>query len=201
MPVDNGCPYNIQRPCGSTPVVVDVAGNGFNLTDAANGVDFNLYNNPDNRRERFSWTAANSDDAWLVLDRNQNGLIEGGRELFGNFTPQPAPPAGEQRNGFLALAEFDKPAHGGDGSGFINRRDAVFASLQLWQDANHNGISETSELSTLPALGLARIDLDYKTSRRTDAHGNQFKYRSKVRDAHGAQIGRWAWDVILVTQP
>lgn len=41
------------------------------------------------------------------------------------------------------------------------------------------------------------LELDYKESRRTDQHGNQFKYRAKVKDVRGAQMGRWAWDVFL----
>ena len=197
----DACPYTVERPCGATPIVIDVVGNGFKLTDVNNGVNFNLYNNPDGGRERFSWTATDSDDGWLAFDRNQNGLIDNGRELFGNFTPQSKPPDGEQRNGFLALGEYDKPGQGGNSDGLIDLRDSVFNSLKLWRDTNHNGVSELDELQSLSSLGITEIELDYKLSRRTDAHGNQFKYRAKVRDARGSQIGRWAWDVILVTQP
>jgi hypothetical protein len=197
--MDN-CPYYVERPCGATPIVIDIAGNGFNLTDASNGVDFNIYNNPDGRRERFSWTVANSDDAWLVFDRNQNGTIDNGRELFGNFTPQSRPPTGEQRNGFLALAEYDKSQQGGNNDGVIDAQDNIFSSLRLWQDANHNGISESNELHTLSSLDVTAIELDYKESKKTDAFGNAFRYRAKVEGGKRTKVARWAWDVFLVAQ-
>lgn len=182
-----------------TPIVIDVSGNGFDLSSYQGGVLFDLDRN--GSPEQLSWTSMFSDDAWLVLDRNENGTIDDGKELFGNFTPQPTPPAGVEKNGFLALAVFDRPGRGGNNDGFITRRDDVFSKLRLWQDVNHNGISETSELRTLPEVGIRKIELTYQSSERVDQHGNRFKYRARVRDAQDAQLGRWAWDVFLVNHP
>lgn len=103
----------------------------------------------------------------------------------------------DNENGFLALAIFDTPEKGGNSDGKINNQDSVFDNLLLWRDVNHNGISEGVELQNLFNSPVRELELDYKTSRRTDDQGNRFVFRAKVKDRRGQQVGRWAWDVFL----
>lgn len=188
----------VQVNCSCvSPIVIDVVGNGFNLTNAANGVPFDIAGN--GASQQVSWTSGDSDDAWLALDRNGNGRVDDGRELFGSSSPQSYVAGGEPKNGFRALAMFDKPEHGGNSDGQIDLRDTVFFKLKLWQDRNHNGVSELEELQSLSESEIRVFELRYRESKRQDEHGNWFRYRARVRDARGAQVGRWAWDVFLRT--
>lgn len=198
---DNGCPGDLEpngRCCcnANTPIIVDLLANGFSLTNFETGVFFDL--GAVGFASQTSWTAANSDDAFLVLDRNGNGVIDNGSELFGNATPQPQPPLGVGRNGFFALAEYDKPVNGGNVDGLIDRRDAVYESLRLWQDLNHNGVSEPAELKRLLDCYVDSISIDFKESRRRDEWENGFRYRSRV---NGSGLGHWAYDVIFQSGP
>jgi hypothetical protein len=176
-----------------TPIVIDVLGNGFDLTSRQGGVVFDFDAN--DKSGWIPWTAAGGDDAWLVLDRDGNNTIDSGAELFGNITPQPQ---SDNRNGFLALAEYDKPEQGGNSDGLIDSRDTIFSSLRLWQDANHDGVSDADELHTLSSLKVVSFSLDYSVSFWHDPHGNWFRYRAPVNIDDGRMlIGRYAWDVYL----
>ena len=81
-------------------------GSGFTLTSVEAGVRFDITGT--GKTLLISWTAANSTNAWLALDRNGNRVIDSGVEISGNNTPQPNPATGVSKNGFLALAMFDK---------------------------------------------------------------------------------------------
>jgi hypothetical protein len=188
------CPSQNACPCNS-PIVLDIDGKGFKLTNAANGVVFDItgYGNP----VQMAWTAPGSNNAFLALP-GRDGLVHNGKELFGNFTPQPPSPT---PNGYAALAVYDDPNHGGNGDGVIDSRDAIFSSLRLWIDANHDGISQPNELHTLPSLGVDSISLKYKETDRTDQYGNAFRYLARVNpnDPDASQVDRKAYDVFFVT--
>lgn len=175
-----------------SPIIIDTQGDGFDLTNAQDGVDFDL--DSDGFVDRSAWTAAGSDDAFLFLDGNENGVVDSGIELFGNLTPQPY---SSTPNGFVALGMYDGRALGGNNDGVIDSRDEVFSQLRLWIDANHNAVSEPIELNSLPGLGVEAISLKYKESKWRDRHGNLFRYRAKVYDVKHADNGRWAYDVFL----
>jgi hypothetical protein len=180
-----------------SPIIIDVGGNGFSLTDAAHGVLFDFSGT--GKMIQTAWTAPGAQNAFLVLDRNDDGIINNGSELFGNFTPQPQSP---HLNGFAALAVYDLPENGGNGDGIIDALDRIFPSLRLWIDTNHDGVSQPEELYTLPSLGVNSISLNYHLSMRRDQFGNLFRYRAKVNPTgpdDDSEVGRAAYDVFFTT--
>ena len=143
-------------PCNvSDPIVLDLDGDGIELLDITKGVDFDLYGT--GSKQAVAWIAP--DDGLLVLDRNLNGTIDDGTELFGNLNE-------DFSDGFEHLAELDRAEFGGNADGVIDANDAAFAHLKVWKDANTDGISGAEELVSLSALEVTSILLEARDSNR-----------------------------------
>jgi len=106
-----------------------------------------------------SWVSAAT--PWLALDRDGNGSIDDGRELFGSMTELPS--GDRAPNGFVALAALDA-----NGDGWITAADPSFANLLLWRDRDQNRQSSPSELSSASDAGLSAISLEYRASARCE---------------------------------
>lgn len=148
----------------SSPLIFDMDGDGIeiNILSATNPVRFDL--NVDGIATQMAWAGA--DDAWLALDRDGNGHIDHGGELFGNHTVLGN--GKRASDGYAALAELDS-----NRDGLINAQDARFADLRLWQDGNQNGLSEANELRSLNQAGVTEINLRKAAGTRTLADGTR----------------------------
>lgn len=165
--------YQLCECVDSCPLIVDTSGRGYRLTDVADGVQFDI--NGDGRTEQLSLTDPDRDVGFLAVDRNGNGVIDDGEELFGSATPI-AWPSGVTRasNGFEALATLDR-ADAPDGT--VDASDPGFATLMIWIDRNHDGRSQQSEISIAASLGLIGIETTYRPSKRRDKNGNEYRLR------------------------
>lgn len=182
-----------------TPILVDLDRNGFHLAGLDAPVMFDL--DADGELDRISWTAAQTGDAFLVFDRNGNGSVDDGRELFGNATLLANGAAA--LNGYEALLELDDEAYGGNGDSVLTPADASWELLQVWTDLDHDAIADAGELASLSAAGIALLDTDYKRSNHQDAHGNLFRFRAAamVRNPIGHLRPTTSYDVYFVEQP
>ena len=157
----------------ASPIIIDM--NKNSITSSAIDSLTHFDHNNDSLREKTAWI--DSGDSFLALDKNNNGLIDNGAELFGNHTitdtSYPYIPSG-RTNGFEALKLYDD-----NGDGIINMQDKVFDKLLLWNDINKDGLSQSDELSYLKDSNIAAISLDYKNI-NTIENGNTIKQSSKV---------------------
>jgi hypothetical protein len=189
----DNCDFDNDDTCDEfDPIILDLTGRRYQLTNATNGVKFDFYGT--GTPFQISWTAAGWDGGFLALDRNGNGRIDSASELFSNITPQLAT-RGKLANGFLALAVYDLPANGGNGDGWIDEQDAIFSKLLVWVDKNHNGISEPGELLTLKQAGIQAISLTYSLSKWKDSYGNTFRYSAQSRT--NTSPNQVVYDVLL----
>ena len=182
-----------------SPLLFDRDGDGFHLTGPEDGVLFDI--DADGTLDRIAWTRMESGDAWLAFDRNGNGRIDDGSELFGNRTPAyPGQRVLTASNGFEALRFMQTPDYGASyADERIDARDAVFGRLLLWTDANHNGISEPEELQAAADAGLVSIGLGYDERKRRDQYGNEFRLRGESAwlTENGKTRDAVVWDIWL----
>jgi len=151
-------------PVRVDPLAIDLDGDGIETVGiGSTGQPITFDHNADGVRTGSGWVSG--DDAWLVLDRNANGTIDTGRELFGVDTLK----ANGQlaTSGLDALRDLDTNL-----DGLFNASDAAFAQVQLWRDANQDGISQASELTSLAAQGIASISLSGTTATTNLNNGN-----------------------------
>ena len=174
------------------PLILDFKDDGIQLTDAENGIEFDMEGN--GKKVQVAWTKEMSefDDAFLCLDKNNNGQIDNGKELFGDK-------AGSKL-GFIELKEYDT-----NDDEIINKDDHVFESLLVWSDMNKNGKVDyeectencenlhcngtkcTRELKTMAEAGIEEISVDYTISYdekgylESDEHGNTVAQKSKFK--------------------
>jgi len=135
------------------------------------------------------WVSART--PWLALDRNGNGTIDDGRELFGSMTGLPG--GGRASNGFVALRALDD-----DGDGQITARDAAFERLLVWRDADQDRRSSPQELVSAENAGLVAIRLDYRSVPRcTDGDCEVERASFVFRDGVGAEHEGTVVDVHL----
>ncbi|MEW5852655.1 MAG: hypothetical protein AB2A00_27975 [Myxococcota bacterium] len=167
----------------STPVMLDLHGSGrVELTSVVTStVRFDL--DADGVLDRVAWTLPQGarTDGFLAWDRNGNGRIDDGKELFGNQHGA--------ANGFSELARLDD-----NHDGRIDAQDRVFTALQVWQDRNGDGNSEKDELDTLSAHGVRSVSLDYLESSAKDVHGNALKQQgtfSRTDGTTGVAVDAW----------
>lgn len=152
--------------CTYSPIIVPVGNrNDFQLTSAASGVMFDI--DGDGQLEQVAWPTPDSELAFLAIDRNGNGRIDSGKELFG---PATVPGA---RNGYEALAKI-APITGIPG--YIDADDEVYPKLLLWEDRDHNGYSEADELRPASDL-LVQIGLGAGLVPRRDGNGNLLRLK------------------------
>ncbi|MFZ5659601.1 MAG: putative Ig domain-containing protein [Pseudomonadota bacterium] len=160
------------------PLLLDLDGDGLETVGLDAGAYFD--HDGDGVLTRTGW--AGRDDALLVWDRNADGSIDSGAELFGDFTPLPngtlAP------NGFAALAALDA-----NGDGLLDANDPAFAELKLWRDASQDGVSQGGEFITLADAGIVSLNLASTLKNQNLANGNQLTRAGSFTRADGSTGG------------
>jgi hypothetical protein len=167
---------NWQAP--RDPLILDLNGNGLETVGLAANIHFD--HDGDGVLTKTGWSGKH--DALLVWDRNANGTIDTGAELFGDFTALPngtlAP------NGFAALAALDT-----NGDGILDAADPAFAELKLWRDASQDGVSQGGEFITLAEAGIVSLNLANTLKNLVIGNGNTLSREGSFTRADGTVGG------------
>ncbi|MEN0001477.1 MAG: calcium-binding protein, partial [Pseudomonadota bacterium] len=139
------------------PIVLDLNGDGVDLTSIKNGVAFD--HDGDGVKEQSGWVGPG--DALLAVDTNGDGLIENGTEIFSEVFE-----GGSYANSVEALRTLDS-----NGDGTIDASDARFDEIKVWQDTDSDGVTDDGELKTLAEHGIVSIGLD-STATDQSVNGN-----------------------------
>ncbi|MEW6236594.1 MAG: hypothetical protein AB1656_14515 [Candidatus Omnitrophota bacterium] len=140
----------------SDPLVLDLDGGGVDLTSAEEGVSFDIAGTGQASQTAF----VASGDAFLAIDRNRNGRIDNGKELFGDQN-------GAQ-DGFEELRKLDE-----NQDGVIDVNDAAYNNLLLYNDINRDGVSQFNELRSLVEANIQSISLNDRSVDETISGGNR----------------------------
>ena len=164
MPDDVNSGFNNAQnwtPPRRDPLAIDLDGDGIETIGADGTVVFD--HNGDGVKTGTGWVSA--DDGFFVLDRNGNGTIDTGAELFGVDTIKSD--GSTAVDGFDALTDLDS-----NNDGLFNAQDAEFSNVKIWQDLNQDGVSGAEELSSLTQLGIESIDLNADKNNINLGNGN-----------------------------
>jgi len=169
------------------PLILDLGNSGVKLGVPRAAVEFDI--DSDGFKEKLTWPDDES-AYFLVVDRNSNGKIDDGSELFGTSTLDAW--GRKHQTGFGALRSFDA-----NDDAWIDRRDGIFESLQLWKDSNRNGKSEPEELHSLCELEVLAIAASCADLGESDDYGNCKTHESYVRMTDKSL--RKIYEVVFIT--
>jgi Ca2+-binding RTX toxin-like protein len=159
------------------PLVLDLDGDGIE-TIAANQFEGAMFDH-DNDGIRTATGWIKSDDGILVIDRNGDGIINNGSELFGDSTKLKNGDLAS--NGYAALSEFDT-----NGDGKVDANDKNFSQLRVWRDLNQDGISQADELFTLEQVGVKSLNLEHQNTNKSLGNGNSLAQTGTYETTDGS---------------
>jgi hypothetical protein len=164
----------------SDPITFDLDGDGFELTSYLDGAQFDITGSG----KASSTAFIKGGDAFLAIDNNGNGVIDSGKELFGDQNGA--------ANGYEELSKLDS-----NKDGVINKNDKDFDKLLLFKD-NGNGKTENGELLSLADGGIEELNLKYQNVSKSTSGGNKIGQIASYKRTDGS-TGRSADTILYYT--